>query len=141
MSTLQLTVAIEAMERYNAIKMSWKREVDMWDLQLAFRRMTEMLNEAEAPTHVMIDITNNSVFPLLATIKEALRGPLMHPKGGEWLILGTSDLARIFAKTLSDITDRTDVHWFADEAQAMDCLERLRAQAAPAATVTESPEP
>ncbi len=126
MSVLEPTVIVEPLEGYNAVRMAWQRRVDVGDIEAAFREVLRLLDDAEAPVHFVIDIASNPSFPLLTTIQGVLSGPFAHPALGECLVIGASDMAHVFARTLDRMSVRKPVRWFASAEYALDYLRHLQ---------------
>ena len=131
MAMLQSTVLVEQDHDHNSIYMRWQRAVDIGDIQLAFRVVSDLLEQAQQPMHVVVDLLNHPNFPLLTTINCVVSGPLTHHHAGEWLVVGGGNQARIFAKTLTDRTALSSIHWFATEAQAEAHFDHLSEAALP----------
>ena len=125
MSLLEPTVTVDVVRGHQAVRMLWQRDVDIEDVAIAFREVEEHLNSAQAPVHVVLDLLNCTRFPLLASIEHALAGPAVHENMGTWVVIGSSQLARVFAKTLITMTGRTNVYYLDDDERWLDRLEQL----------------
>lgn len=141
MSLLEPTVTVDVIKGQDALRMLWQRDVDVEDVELAFRALTQYLDVADSPVHVVIDLLNCVRFPLLATIDCAVRGPAAHPMMGKWVVVGASQMARVFARTLINVTGSSSVH-FLNEAGAVaerldDLLTQLQEGTAPVQAVIE----
>ena len=123
MSYSEKTIIVEDVRGHRAIKMTWQHQVIYNDVRDAFHSINFTLNASTEPMYVVVDITSNPNFPLNATITEAAAGPYRNPKLKEWLIIGSSGLARIIEQILSSLTGRRNVRWFKTEAEVMAYLE------------------
>lgn len=120
------TITVEHLPQQAAIYMNWNRTIIEADVAAAFRTVTRLLDETEQPLCVIVDLRQNPRFPMLTTITEALLGPFQHNKLHEWLIIGSSPLARSIARTLSGVTGRNNIRWFVNEADVFAYLELLQ---------------
>jgi hypothetical protein len=123
------TVTVERLDQYPVavIGMIWRKDVLDRDVQAAFVRINQYLNELPAPVYVLVDIRCSPHFPLITTIKGALSGPFTHPHLLAWLIVGKNSMAQVIEHTLSTFTGRHNVLWFTDMASVSDYLIRAAA--------------
>jgi hypothetical protein len=112
-------IGITILERERILKMTWAREVDVFDVVIAFQQVTRHLDCAQEPLALMLDLRQDPQFPIQATITEALNGPFAHPMAREWLIVGRNALAEMAVNLLRSIERRGKIHWFDDEASAI----------------------
>lgn len=116
----QPTVRIEPIEGYpGARRLFWETHVQEVDVKPAFEALTAILEKAEAPVHVLVDLTRDPNIPLGITTMETLTGPFRHKKMGEWLVIGTNWRARMIADVITKVGLRQNIHWFDSEADAL----------------------
>jgi hypothetical protein len=137
MSVLEPTVTVDEVKGHSALRMLWQRDVDIEDVAVAFEMIVHHMNTVDAATHIVIDLLNCTRFPLLATIECALTGPAAHKNMGDWLVVGTSQLARVFAQTLINVTGRSNVHFLSDTDQLQEHLDHLAGEMAAIGMVTD----
>ncbi len=128
MSMLEPTVTVDVIRGQDALRMLWQRDVDVEDVELAFQALSHHLDGADSPVHVVIDLQNCVRFPLLATIECAVRGPAAHPQMGKWVVVGSSQLARVFARTLINVTRPTSVRFLSETGVLAERLDDLFGQ-------------
>lgn len=121
----ETTITVKQEATLPVIRMHWHRMINIGDVQVAFRLVRDMLDRADGVTHVVIDMMDNPRFPLLTTLNCLISGPFHHAQMGEWLILGSSSQARLFAKTLGDMKANATIRYFATEAQVTAHMEHL----------------
>jgi hypothetical protein len=122
MNTPNPSVCVEAIEGFPAILMTWQHDVNKGDVVAAFQKLQTLLDGADQPIYIVVDIQSNPIFPLRETIQGALWGPYRHPRVEEWLVAGSNTLAHTIERTLSNITRRKNVRWFETEAAALGYL-------------------
>lgn len=121
------TVNVKVMEGQNALLMTWQRDVDKDDVRSAYHEMMEHLNMTSKPMYIIVDIQSNPRFPLAETISGAFWGPFRHKMLAEWLVVGSSSLARNIGRTLTGITLRDNIRWFGTMEEAVAYLESISA--------------
>lgn len=118
------TVRVEYLAHSALIKMSWEHRVNSDDVYTGFKSITAILEKSETPLYVMVDLLSNPNFPLSATVNGAMFGPYRNPKLIAWLIVGSSHAGRMIERVLSSVTQRSNVEWFASEADALAYVEQ-----------------
>jgi hypothetical protein len=113
------TVSVEQLTD-TVIKMTWEQRVTEKDVNEAFQKINELLNQSTKPSFVIVDITAKPDFPVMTTVHSALAGPYNNKLLREWLIVGTNRLARTIEQILGGLTNRRNVRWFTIEADALD---------------------
>jgi hypothetical protein len=113
------TVKVESLNN-NIIKMTWEQRVTETDVNEAFQKINELLNQSAKPQYVLVDITIKPDFPVMTTVQSALAGPYNNKRLIEWLFVGTNRLARTIEQILGGLTNRRNVRWFTTEADALD---------------------
>ncbi len=112
------TVSVERIEGYNALRMTWQRQVTETDVRDAFRKITDALENADEPTYMVVDLLSNPEFPMRVTVVEALPA-YRHPMLRQWLIVGSNRLAHMVETVLSGATRRKNVLWVSSEEEAV----------------------
>lgn len=107
---------------FPAATLWWAHVVHGQDVQKAFRDLYNILNAAEEPIYVFVDLRERPNFPLADTLRGALDGPFRHPKLKEWLVIGSSPMAHTIGRMLTSMTRRNNIKWFDTEAEAIDYL-------------------
>jgi hypothetical protein len=116
------TVAVEQIADC-ALQMTWQQDVRRSDIESAFAEITAFMAAAKNPVHVIIDIRNSPIFPLIQTITCAMK-PSIHPKMGLWLVVGSNPLSYLIENSLKLVTGRDLVYWFSDLTEALSYLEK-----------------
>lgn len=112
----QLTVTVEFSG--DVAKMTWEARPSVNDVLHAFESLESYLQQRAAPLYVIVDIRSNPAFPLFATARAAL--PLYKNDSlAAWLIVGKNTAARAIENVLTQLTQRKNVYWFDDEAEAL----------------------
>ena len=119
------TVEIEPIANTNALRMTWQHQVTESDVRAAFKAIVETLESSDQPMYVVVDLLQNPLFPLRATIFEGIRA-YRHPKLAAWLIVGSNQMAHMVEATFSAITHRKNVYWFATEQEAFAHMEQAQ---------------
>jgi hypothetical protein len=98
----------------------WDKQVAVEDVAPAFQKLTAILDKAEMPVHVLVDLRSDPAIPLSATTTEVLGGPFRHKMMGEWLVIGKNWRAEMIANVITKVGLRMNISWFetADEALA-----------------------
>lgn len=131
MSERAATVIVQPLRGYaNALLMTWQHDVRREDVAPAFAVIMARLSAAQAPLHVVVDITHRPSFPLQETVAEALK-PFRHDMMGQWLVVGHNRLADMIEFSLRLATGRQAVQWFETRAEALAYLDGLDAPPAP----------
>ncbi|MCU0465554.1 MAG: hypothetical protein MUF38_13420 [Anaerolineae bacterium] len=99
-------------DRPQALLMRWERDVRPGDTREAFRQLLQRLNQTATPLYVVVDIQSQPRFNLSETVGAALMGPFSHDKLAEWLVVGSTPVARTISSTLSAFTNRKNIRWF-----------------------------
>jgi hypothetical protein len=120
------TVRVDRLENLPAVQMIWEHTVTPDDVSTAFRQVNQLLTASEIPLFVIVDIRNNPNFPVSTTVNSAIFGPYRNPSLEEWLMLGTSPLARTIERILASVTGRGNVRWFSTEDEVSEYLLRQR---------------
>jgi hypothetical protein len=107
----------------NACWMIWDKQIAVADVAPAFKKLTAILDKAETPVHVLVDLRSDPAIPLSLTTTEALAGPFRHRMMGEWLVIGKNWRAEVVADVVSKVGLRMNISWFET---ADDALARLR---------------
>lgn len=128
MTTAPRTVEVNPIVGFRALKMTWQHRVNDKDIEAAFGMIMDALKRADAPLVVVVDLRQNPKFPLRSTISEA-SAPYRHPMMGEWLIIGSNWAAHAIERTLSNVTRRRNVQWFANDDEVIEYLQQRIAQA------------
>jgi hypothetical protein len=98
-----------------------QKDVNERDTRNGFSSVSQILNGAQQPMFVVVDIRTNPDFPLASAVKAALEeGVYCHPMLQEWLVIGDNPLARVTEFLLKSATGRSNVRWFSTEAQLAD---------------------
>jgi len=119
------TVIVELIAGCNALRMTWQRQVDAWDVHTAFRQMVDFMDQAVSTVHVIVDVRQDPLFPVSAVVSEVLTGPARHPRMGNWLVIGSNRLAELIGKILVSITGRKNIYWFKTEPEALAYLDTI----------------
>lgn len=109
----------------STLKIIWAKHPTRTDTINAFNTIRLHLRQATQPTHIIVDIRKNPVFPLAVTLNGAMQQQ-NHRYMGMWLILGISPMARLIARTLSSVTN--NIEWFDTEAEIHQRLSELQMQ-------------
>jgi hypothetical protein len=117
------TVYVEEISGYNAVKMIWAHDVDRHDVTVAFKHLQTMVESSSTPLYVVLDLQNKPRMPLQETMSGALTGPYRHPMLAEWLVIGSSMVARSIERSLAAIAKRQNMRWFETEADAFAYLD------------------
>lgn len=117
------TITVQPLSAHpHHVLMTWEQHILINDVREAFRSILQMLNEADHPVFVVVDIRSNPRFPVTQTIAEAIE-PYRHERAIGWLIVGHNLLARSIERVLAAITQRHVVTWFADLESAINHIE------------------
>lgn len=100
----------------------WAQAVHSEDVQTAFRELNSLLDTAESPLYVFVDLRERPNFPLADTLRGALEGPFRHPMLKEWLVIGSNPMAHTIGRILTSITRRNNIKWFNTEEKAIEYL-------------------
>lgn len=120
------TVWIEAVEGYaNARWLRWASTIDEADVRAAFHDLTQVLNAASGPVHVLVDLRSDPRLPLQTTILETMNGPFMHRNMGRWLVIGSNHRAEIVASVITKVGRRASIAWFKTDGEALAHLGEL----------------
>jgi hypothetical protein len=106
------TVQVEVLEGSNTLVITWEHTVAQGDTAAAFRRVTDLLDQADSPLVIIVDLRNNPSLPINETFREALSGPFKHRMLEEWLVVGAGPAARGIGRGLSVITNRHNIRWY-----------------------------
>ncbi len=120
------TVEVVPVAGYPALRMFWQHHIERADLQPAFQQITAALQQSTCPLYVIVDLSHDPQFPIVDTMMGALRGPFRHPQLAEWLVCGSNSSARMIGSLLTKATRRNNIRWFADEAEALAYLDKIR---------------
>jgi len=101
----------------DVIQMVWSHKVNDQDVRNSFKLVNQLLEAANHPIFVAVDISADPNFPIAATLTGALFGPYRNPNLREWLIIGSNSAARFIERTLSGATGRVIVRWFESRAE------------------------
>lgn len=116
------TITITTLPDHNALKMTWAEHIERSDVARAFDEVLAVLEIADAPVHILVDITHNLTCPVVTTVLSA-RPIFQHSQLGAWLMVGENTSARQVMGLLTTMTARNNVHWFPSEADALAYLE------------------
>jgi hypothetical protein len=116
--TMTLTVSVEPIEGYPALKMIWQHDVIEADVAPAFAKISAALDATNRPLYVVVDLLSSPRFPIMTTVQEAL-APYRDPMLKEWLVVGSNWMAKAIESTLARITRHKNVRWFKTEAEAL----------------------
>ena len=99
--------------------MTWQHGVNALDVPRAFAAIMGGLNHTHHPVYILVDIRNNSSFPLIETAISAVDAQ-RHPMLAQWLVVGTNWLAHTIERVLVNMSGEKEVVWFdtEDEVQA-----------------------
>ncbi len=123
------TVYIEPLNGYpNTYRLAWEPSVREADVHPAFAALTDILNHAAGPVHIVLDLTCDPNIPLSLTTQEAFSGPFRHPNLGSWLVVGANWRARMIADVISQVGPGDNIRWFGGDAEAVDYLNSLQAR-------------
>lgn len=112
---------------FPAAKLWWAHHVNHHDVKPAFEALNQLINESPIPMYVLVDLSQQPDLPVIETIHNALSGPFRNPRLVEWLVVGSSSLAKIIGRSLSTLSFRNNIKWFESEAAALSYLERVNA--------------
>jgi hypothetical protein len=121
------TVAVKMLDDNLAILMHWQQDIQPKDVYAAYRRITELLDNAPSPQYVVVDLTENPRFPLHETIKGALFGPYTHRNLVQWLVVGKHAVGQTIARVLASTTGKQLVKWFDTMDEALAYLQQAKA--------------
>lgn len=116
------SVKVTSLNGYDALKMTWQRQVAAEDIAAAFGEVTDRLNSSNKPLYVVLDLQEEPELPLKETILGALSGTYRHPRLAEWLVVGANNPAEVVGRALATMTNRDNVIWFDTEEQAIHYL-------------------
>ena len=119
------TVTIKYVVEKHCICMAWNHQVTPRDVEAAFAKITDILEQSAEPLCVVVDLRDNPNFPLGATLHGALFGPYRNPKLKEWLIISSNSAAKMIERVLSSTTGRHNVRWFEQEEAVYAYLEEM----------------
>src|SRR5215207_2483046 len=104
MDISQPTVTVEQFDDLNAIKMTWQRWVDDYDVSAALQTIDALLEAAEQPLYVVVDISSDPNVPLRQMLNEVIGERQGSNKLQEWLVIGTNPAGRIIERNLAKVT-------------------------------------
>lgn len=108
---MSTSVTATPIEGYPAWLLTWEHTIIPDDIAPAFRSLTRALDESTKPLWIIVDLRANPTLPILETFSSAFRGPFMHKNMGEWLVVGSNSVARTIGRTLSKVTNRSNILW------------------------------
>jgi hypothetical protein len=123
MSTI--TVSVQPVKDYPALIMTWQKFAHPKDIRQAYRTISEALDVATSPIYVIVDLRDNMQMPLKETVTGAVFGPYNHRNLAAWFVIGTHQIARAVAGSLSQITRQHRVEWFDTEEQVYELMQEL----------------
>lgn len=105
-----------------AIIMTWQRKIEKDDVVTAFAQINQLLNDGKRPQWVIVDLTQNPIFPMLETITQAMKGPYQNEFLMKWLVVNGNPMAKTIERVLSHTTGVKKVEWFDTMDEALDHL-------------------
>jgi hypothetical protein len=109
----------------NACWLIWDKQIAVGDVAPAFKKLTAILDKAETPVHVLVDLRSDPAIPLSITTTEVLAGPFRHKMMGEWLVIGKNWRAEVVANVITTVGLRMNISWFETADEAMTRLREL----------------
>ena len=111
MSAFLTETTLELLQIPPVCLLTWQYGVNAEGVHDSFDRIKAYLDAAAAPLHVIINTLHSPNFPLMTAIQTALASFVNHPQLGHCIVVGTGGLARVFAKTLQDMSHSPNIYW------------------------------
>jgi|GEM_PF-6748295 len=121
----QPTVRVEPVEGHDdAYWVVWDKEIVDSDVFAAFDLLQCILNDADQPVNVLLDLRADPNMPVAITM-ESILDPYRHVMLNKWLIIGTNWRAEMIVSVLRKLAMRDSTLWFDTVEEALDELQRI----------------
>jgi hypothetical protein len=124
------TVLLEVLSEHRVILLTGRYHAEVEDVDAAFAGLLNLLEEADSPFSVAINVLTSPRLPFLLSTQDVLKAPARHPNTGEWLVVGTEQMGRVVQRLLNRASDRANVHLFCSEQALWQYLEQVSGKAA-----------
>lgn len=108
------------------LRFVWGELPTIDDIENAFAYINQIIESADKPIHIIVDVSSQPKLPLGKTITNAIHTQRMD-KLGKWLVIGADWRAEFIGKTISSV-GKNNIEWFATEEEAMQRLDELMRQ-------------
>lgn|SRR5574341_141003 len=108
-------IPVEPVAGHPALRMTWPADPSDGDVQAAFQQITALLDGAETPQYVVVDLSADPRIPIMSTFHELIFGPLRHPKLAKWLVVGHNRRSQVIASLMATVDAGHTIYWFDDE--------------------------
>ena len=109
---MQSSLSLSEIPDLPAILMEWGEEVSMTEVEHKFRELNDMLDEADRPVFIVVDIRRNQVMPVATTFANAVFRGHRHPNLSAWLVVGTHAAAQKISNMLNNMSRQSKIQWF-----------------------------
>lgn len=113
----------------HVLLMDWESAPKHHDVSAAFQAMMHYLDDAAHKIHVVVNLLDDPKITALETARNALFGPQRHRNMGDWLVVGSSPLAKL-VETMMTTFSSNNVYWFSTLEEALAFAEKLPAKSA-----------
>lgn len=105
------------------LRFVWAADPNVYDIENAFAYIDQVLDRADTPVHIIVDVRSQPKLPLGKTMSNAIKAQRTDMMG-KWLVIGADWRAEFIGKTISSV-GKNNIEWFDSEEEAMQRLNDL----------------